>query len=111
MVKIFISQPMHGMTDEKINEARNMMRSDVIAQAANDFAVEDNEIEIMDTIWLLARIKDNTPNAHPLVYLGKSIEMMANADAVYFAQGWENARGCRIEHECAKKYGKHCMYY
>ena len=105
MIKVFISQPMNGMTDEQINNARDEMRADVIAQTSNDFDTEDSGIEIMDTI-----IKDDIPNAHPLVYLGKSIEMMANADAVYFAHGWENMRGCRIEHECAKKYGKHVMY-
>lgn len=27
------------------------------------------------------------------------------ADVVYFAPGWKEARGCRIEHECAKEYG------
>lgn len=105
MVKVFVSQPMNGMTDDQINDARDKMRADVIAQAANDFAVEDNEIEIMDTI-----IKDYTPNAHPLLFLGESIKMMADADGVYFGRGWEDARGCRIEHECAKKYGKHVMY-
>uniref|UniRef100_UPI004026D9C0 DUF4406 domain-containing protein n=1 Tax=Phocaeicola dorei TaxID=357276 RepID=UPI004026D9C0 len=43
--------------------------------------------------------------AQPLECLGKSIQLMAKADIAYFCQGWENARGCRIEHKCAKQYG------
>jgi len=37
--------------------------------------------------------------------LGKSIELLAEADVAYFASGWQNARGCIIEHECAVMYG------
>ena len=30
---------------------------------------------------------------------------MSECDTVYFCKGWENARGCKIEHEVAKSYG------
>ena len=26
-------------------------------------------------------------------------------DVAYFASGWKNARGCKIEHICAEQYG------
>lgn len=39
-----------------------------------------------------------------LWFLGKTIEMLAQADLVVFAEDWPKARGCRIEHECAKIY-------
>ena len=45
-------------------------------------------------------------DATPLECLGESIKRMSFADYVLFAEGWENARGCRIEHECANEYGK-----
>ena len=32
------------------------------------------------------------------------------ADCVYFAKGWEDARGCRIEHFVAAAYGAEIMY-
>ena len=35
---------------------------------------------------------------------------MSKCDAVLFCQGWENARGCCIEHEAAKKYGVLILY-
>lgn len=41
----------------------------------------------------------------PLYLLGQSIQLLAAADAAIFAPGWEEARGCRIEHECAVQYG------
>lgn len=48
----------------------------------------------------------NAPaDAKPLWFLGKSIELLSGADIAYFADGWKDARGCRIEHECAKEYG------
>lgn len=43
--------------------------------------------------------------AKPLWFLGKSIELLSNANVVYFVKGWKEARGCRIEHQCAVQYG------
>ena len=50
-----------------------------------------------------------TPNVaqdKPLFYLAKSIDAMSKVDAVIFMKGWENARGCKIEHEIAVRYNK-----
>ena len=44
-------------------------------------------------------------DARPLWFLGKSLELLSTADMAYFAKGWENARGCKIENECAIQYG------
>ena len=41
----------------------------------------------------------------PLKYLSKSLELLADADVAYFCSGWDTARGCRIEHQCAVEYG------
>lgn len=41
----------------------------------------------------------------PIYCLGESIKLMQNADIVIFAPGWENARGCRIEHKVCEEYG------
>ena len=41
--------------------------------------------------------------------LAKSIEAMSKADAVVFMKGWQEARGCRIEHQIAIDYGKFVM--
>ena len=34
-----------------------------------------------------------------------NIEFLAKADVAVFAPGWEYARGCRIERQCAEEYG------
>lgn len=41
----------------------------------------------------------------PLCFLAKSLENMSKCHVAYFCRGWEQARGCRIEHEAAKAYG------
>lgn len=93
MKKLFISQPMNGKTDGEILS----VRANAI-QAARDSVGE--EVEVIDSFF------QNAPaEARPLWYLGKSLELLSTADIAYFAPGWDEARGCRIEHQCAKEYG------
>ena len=93
MKKLFISQPMRGKTDDEILEERAEA-----VQAARDALGE--EVEIIDSFF-----KGAPASAKPLWFLGKSLELLSTADIAYFAPGWENARGCKIEHECALAYG------
>ena len=95
MKKLFISQPMKGKTDEEILKEREK----AIASAKRNF-VEDEEIEVIDSFFQSA-----PADARPLWFLGKSLELLSTADIAYFAKGWENARGCRIENACAIEYG------
>ena len=46
----------------------------------------------------------------PLCYLAKSLENMSLCHVAYFCKGWENARGCRIEHDAAVAYGLEVLY-
>ena len=56
-------------------------------------------VEVIDSFF------QNAPtDAKPLWFLGKSLELLSGADVAYFAPGWEEARGCRIEHDCAIAY-------
>ncbi|MBE6061860.1 MAG: DUF4406 domain-containing protein [Clostridium sulfidigenes] len=91
--KLFISQPMRGKTDEEILHERKKAISE-----AREITGED--IEVLDTFFT-----DFSEDAKPLQYLARSIEFLAKADIAYFAPGWETARGCKIEHECAVEYG------
>ena len=93
MEKLFISQPMNGKTDEEIKAVREAIVADV-SKLVND------DVEIIDSFF------ENAPHdARPLWFLGKSLELLSTADCAYFAEGWEKARGCKIEHECAVQYG------
>lgn len=91
-MKYFISQPMNGRTNEEIAAERNKIIEDIKKQ--------DPKAEIIDSFFLNAPYK-----VKPLWFLGKSLELLSAADIAYFAQGWENARGCKIEHDCADRYG------
>ena len=92
MKKLFISQPMRGKTDEEILSVREK----AIAKAKE---LVGEPVEVLDSFFQSAPV-----DAKPLWYIGESIKFLAEADVAYFAKGWENARGCRIEHECAKEY-------
>lgn len=93
MKKLFISQPMRGKTDAEILATREKA-----IKSAEDFLGE--EVEVIDSFFQNAPV-----DAKPLWYLGESIKLLAEADVVYFAKGWEEARGCRIENTCAIAYG------
>ena len=93
MKKLFISQPMRGKTDEEILA----VRAQAIQSAER---VLGEEVEVIDSF-----IKGAPAAARPLWFLGESLKLLSGADVAYFAEGWEDARGCRIENECAVEYG------
>lgn len=92
MKKLFISQPMKDKTVDEIKAER--------AKIVEAVTKEYGEVEVIDSFF------ENAPNgARPLWFLAKSLELLASADIAFFADGWENYRGCKIEHECAIVYG------
>lgn len=93
MKKLFISQPMKGKTDEEIIAEREKA-----IQRAKEALHDD--VEIIESFF-----QDAPVEARPLWYLAESLKLLAGADVAYFARGWENARGCKIEHTCALEYG------
>lgn len=97
MKKLFISQPMRGKSDDQILAER----SNAI-QAAKDALGE--EVEVIESFFQGA-----PADANPLWFLGKSLELLSTADIAYFAPGWSQARGCKIEHLCATEYGIHTI--
>ena len=93
MKKIFISQPIGGKTESQIFFERRK-------------AFHKIERILGEPITLInSIIRKFSPTDSSLWYLGRSIQKMAVADIVFFVKGWENARGCRIEHLCAEEYG------
>lgn len=96
MKKLFISQPMRGKTDEEILA----VRAQAIQSAER---VLGEEVDVIDSFF---RGVQGDPEAMiPLWCLGESLKLLSGADVAYFADGWEDARGCKIEHECAGEYG------
>ena len=91
-MKVMISQPMRGKTEEQIKEER-----EEVIEKFNKL-----HIEVVDTIFT-EEAPENINGA--IYYLSKSIEMLGQVDALYLMENWECARGCRIERAVAKEYG------
>ena len=93
-MKVFISQPMNGKDEQTILEERAEMVSRIKEQHP--------DAEILESYF-----EDYNPSTGNvgLKYLAKSLELLADADEAWFAPGWQNARGCRIENDCAIAYG------
>ena len=92
-MKVMISLPMNGRKKEEV-EAR-------MQKLKEDFA--KLHIDVVDSF-----ITDEIENSyHPSVYyLGRTLtQFMHNVDAVYFDDGWFEARGCRIENAICQEYG------
>lgn len=105
MKKAMLSQPMAGKTNEEIVATREKAIS----------VLKEKGYEIVNTLftdeWYS---KEKTAERGvvqiPLCFLAKSLDNMSRCHAAYFCKGWENARGCRIEHEAAVAYGLEIFY-
>ena len=103
--KAMLSQPMAGKTEQEIVETRNH----AIA------SLKSAGYEIVNTLftdeWYSKEAMEERGVVQiPLCFLAKSLENMSLCHAAYFCKGWENARGCKIEHETAKAYGLKIIY-
>lgn len=91
---------MNGRTNKEIQKER-----DEIA-----LALENRGFEVVNSFFVEEKTnEENLENLgvknNPVWFMAKSIEAMSFCDAVLFVHGWQNARGCNIEHEIAVAYG------
>ena len=97
MKKIYISQPMRGRAANDIIAERKALIADAAAALQDD-------VEVLDTY------RGAYTDKPPLRLLAWALEKMADADAVIFAPGWRDARGCRVEHFAASQYAIPILY-
>lgn len=95
-MKVFLSHPMHGLNEKQVfkirHEAIEYLRSKY-GQTADIRAIDNYT-------------HGNAPyQAGRLWHLGRSIQQMEEADAIYFCEGWSEAKGCQIERTVAYTYG------
>lgn len=100
-----LSQPLGRKTDEEIAATRERAIK-VLTRKGYD---------VVNTLFTDDWYKTENMKARgvvqiPLCFLAKSLENMSKCHTAYFCKGWENARGCRIEHEAAKAYGLEILY-
>lgn len=96
-MKAMISQPMKGKTEKQIRKEREKVVD----------KLQRLGWEVIDTIFEEEPPK-NSDTA--IWYLAKSIDAISKVDAVLFMNGWQDARGCKIEHEICQQYNKPTMY-
>ena len=105
IMKAMLSQPMAGKTDKEIVETRERAIK----------VLEEEGYSIVNTLFTdewysKEKMEERGVVQIPLCFLAKSLENMSLCHAVYFCKGWQNARGCRIEHDAAVAYGLDIIY-
>lgn len=97
--KAMVSVPMLGRTEEEvraiIEEKKEYLENKLGYTVIDSYIVEDvpDNVEF-DAVYLL----------------GKSLELMSECQLVYFCNGYNNARGCRIELSVAQAYGLDILF-
>ena len=84
---------MRGKTDKEIIAVREKAIKSAEKQVGEP-------VEVIDSFFQSAPV-----NTKPLWYLGESLKLLSQADVAFFAKGWNEARGCKIENTCAIEYG------
>lgn len=97
-LKVFISQPIGDRTYEEVE----LIRQSIVDKLIKYFDGGD-KITIADLHFNLAG-KQGVYKNESLYWLAKSLEILSECDIIVMASGWEKARGCRIEYECARLY-------
>lgn len=93
--KLFISCPMNGRTEENIRKSMEQMHK--IAEI-----IFDQELEVIPSY-----VEDNPPetNNQAIWYLGKSIQLLSEADFFIGIEYNECFKGCLVENKVATEYG------
>lgn len=97
MKKLFVSQPMRDKTEEQILGERTRAVKEAQKELGEDVEIIDSYFKEYPSMGLKGDVKS-------VWCLGKSIALLAQADIAYFVKGWQNYRGCRIEHAVCKEY-------
>lgn len=104
-MKAMLSQPMAGKTEEEIVATREKA---VAALKAKGYEIVNTLFT--DEWYSSEKMKERGVVQIPLCFLAKSLENMSLCHAAYFCKGWEQARGCRFEHDAAISYGLNVIY-
>ncbi len=106
-MKVFISVPMRGRTNEEIIYDIAIAKGKLA-----EVAQENNEhiIYVDNFVGIPSKNEINNIENPSMWYLGTAIQKMSKCDAIYFCPGWHEARGCVIERQVAVSYGLMRLY-
>ena len=92
-MKIFISQYMGGRSNEEILKERLPVEK----------MLKTKGYEIIDSI--IEELPPENISNIATWYIAKSLELLSQADVIYFMKGWQQGSGCKIERQVAEEYG------
>lgn len=102
-MRLFVSVPTMGRSDEDVEAVKQAALKrvretlDPSATLTDSYCHADAPAELYGDrigIW----------------YLGESLKRLAESETAFFADGWEAARGCRIEHAVCREYNIPILY-
>ena len=100
-MRVFLSLPMNGKTDEEINAELCKMEEWAITEFG-----PDEELHFVHNQFCPLKPAMQAPvKNEALLYLGEAIKKLAYCDAIIYHPDWESARGCRAEAGVAFDYG------
>lgn len=104
-MKVFISQPMTGLTEDQILNTRNNAIDNI-------FAIYGKDIQILSSYhtekyrkFVEDNLLDYDVKSWEVYWLSQSLVYLSEADLIWFVDGWQHSKGCTIEHLCASLYG------
>ena len=101
-MKVAISQPMKGKSVEQLEQERADL---VKLLSEKGYDVENTVFTFSDRLL---------ENRFVFFCLGKGLDriisLITAMNVVVFMDGWEDSRGCRLEHDCCKDYGIPILY-
>lgn len=101
-MKVFISMPMKSKSTSQVRAEMEKVYRAILAKLP--------QAEFIDSVIDGADMKIATTGDDAGVwYLGKSLELLSEADLVFFVNDYKDYRGCMIERIVAEKYGKFCI--
>lgn len=103
-MKVFISQPMTGLTEEEILSVRKQARDNIVAIYGDDIRIIDSYYSDLSR-QNVEQSMDGVVNSWDIFWLSESLNSMSEADLIWFVDGWQHSKGCTIEHLCASLYG------
>ena len=99
MKKVFISQPMGGIYKDKFERDRAAAKQHIY-NALGGVPIKFIESYIETNQDINFRFKSR----EPIWYLAQALILLADADYIYFVNGWQTARGCKVERLVAEEY-------
>lgn len=91
-MKVYLAQPMAGLSEQQIANVRRRAEKEIKRNHENTNVVILNSY---NPEWA------DIPAKEALV---KSLDWLIKADAAYFAPGWQDSHGCRVEWDFCEEY-------